>query len=227
MASPHLIVEVDAASAARAAARLIGEALDGAIAARGRASVAFSGGSTPVAMFEQLADLPLRWDRVDVFQVDERVAPDGDPARNAVALQHALLDRVAARAHFMDVTASGLDDAARRYAATLAPHEPLDVVHLGVGDDGHTASWPPHHPVIDQRDRAVAIVGPFNDFVRMTVTPPVVDRARTVVFLVGGAAKAHALDRLLARDPEVPATRAIGSRTVVVADRAARPAVTN
>lgn len=223
MASPHLVVEPTAAAAARTAARVIADALSTAIATRGRASIAFSGGHTPIAMFEALAPEPLVWARVDVLQVDERVAPDGSPDRNSTALQRVLLGRVAAHAHLMPVMADDLDAAASAYGALLDAHEPLDVVHLGVGDDGHTASWAPGDPVIDERDRRVEIVGPFNGFVRMTITPTVVDRAGLVVFLVDGAAKAPALDRLIAGDPALVATRALGPRTVVIADRAARP----
>ena len=222
MAPTRLVVEPTADAAAQKAARVIADALTSAIEERGRAGIAFSGGRTPTVMFDALARTPLQWERVYVFQVDERVARDGAPDRNSTALRSALLDRVDARAHLMDVTADDLDAAARRYGALLAEYEPLDVVHLGVGEDGHTASWPPGDPVIHERDRSVAIVGPFNDFVRMTVTPPVVDRARSVVFLVGGASKANALDRLLAGDPTLVATRALGPQTTVVADRAAQ-----
>jgi 6-phosphogluconolactonase len=221
VASPHLVVEPTAGAAARAAAHLVFDALRTAIDARGRASAAFSGGQTPIPMFEQLARLTLPWERVDLFQVDERVAPDDDPARNRGALQRSLLDHITATAHLMDVTATNLDRAAARYAAELSRYEPLDVVHLGLGDDGHTASWPPGDAVIDQRQRAVAIVGPFNAHVRMTVTPPVIDRSRTIIFLVIGATKAPALSRVLDGDPTLPATRAIRGDTIVVADRAA------
>jgi 6-phosphogluconolactonase len=224
VAFADLVVEPTADAAARYAARVIAGALVSAVEARGQASVAFSGGHTPAAMLEILSRETVPWRRVHVFQVDERVAPDGDPERNSTALQQTLLDRVDAHAHLMDVTAADLEYAARRYAAVLARHEPLDVVHLGVGDDGHTASWPPGDPVLDERDRAVAIVGPFREFLRMTITPPVVDRARAVVFVVGGATKALVLERLLAGDPALAATRACGPNTLVVADRDARPA---
>jgi 6-phosphogluconolactonase/glucosamine-6-phosphate isomerase/deaminase len=169
---------------------------------------------------------------VHVFQVDERVAPDGALDRNSTALRHALLDRVDTNAHLMDVTASDLVESAQRYADLLHPHQPLDVVHLGVGDDGHTASWPPGAPVVDERVRAraardragsddVAIVGLFRGFVRMTITPRVVDRARAVVLLVAGADKAPMLARMLAGDPTVVASRVLGPHTTVVADEAA------
>ena len=175
-------------------------------------------------MLEALALDPLPWHLVHVFQVDERVAPDGDPARNSTALQHALLDRVDTNAYLMDVTASDLTDSPRRYAALLQARAPLDVVHLGIGDDGHTASWPPGASVVDDRDHDVAIVGPFRGFVRMTITPRVVDRAAAVVLLVAGADKATALARALSGDRSLPASRVLGERTVIIADEAAAPA---
>ena len=177
-------------------------------------------------MLEALALTPLPWQRVHVFQVDERVAPDGDAERNSTALCRALLDRVETNAHLMDVTASDLAEAAQRYGALLQRHEPLDVVHLGIGDDGHTASWPPGAPVIDDRERDVAIVGLFRGFVRMTITPRVVDRSRAVVLLVAGAEKATVLARMLAGDRTVVASRVLGPRTVIVADEAAARAAT-
>ena len=233
MAPADLIVEPTAKQAARTAADLIAASLRAAISERGTASVAFSGGQTPTAMLEALAVLPLPWQQVHVFQVDERVAPKGDTARNSTALRHALLDHVNTNPHLMDVTASDLVESAQRYADLLHTHEPLDVVHLGVGDDGHTASWPPGAPVIEDRARAarsragnddVAIVGPFRGFVRMTITPRVVDRARAVVLLVVGADKASVLTRLLAGDPTVVASRVLGPRTTLVADKAAAAA---
>ncbi|MEO8694762.1 MAG: 6-phosphogluconolactonase [Acidimicrobiales bacterium] len=221
MVSADLVVEATAEGAARAAAGIVAAALRSAIAARGSASIAFSGGQTPTVMLAVLTELSLPWPQIHVFQVDERVAPDGDADRNSTALCHALLDRVEAKAHLMDVTASDLVESARRYAALLRQHEPLDVVHLGIGDDGHTASWPPGAPVIDDADNDVAIVGLFRKFVRMTITPRVVDRARAVVVLVAGAEKAPVLARMLAGDRTVVATRVLGARTVIVADAAA------
>jgi 6-phosphogluconolactonase len=219
-----LVVEATAEEAARAAADLVAASLRAAISARGTAGVAFSGGHTPTAMLEALALIPLPWRQVHVFQVDERVAPDGDAERNSTALRHALLDRVDTNAHLMDVTALDLVESAQRYAMRLQPHQPLDVVHLGIGDDGHTASWPPGAPVVDDHDHDVAIVGLFRGFVRMTITPRVVERAHSVVLLVAGAEKAPVLGRMLAGDPAVVASRVLGPRTVVVADRDAAPA---
>ncbi|HUP73665.1 MAG TPA: 6-phosphogluconolactonase [Acidimicrobiales bacterium] len=224
MVPTDLLVEPTAGHAARTAADLVGASLRAAISARGTASIAFSGGQTPTGMLEALALLPLPWQHVHVFQVDERVAPDGDAERNSTALCRALLDRVETNAHLMDVTALDLVESAQRYAALLQRHEPLDVVHLGIGDDGHTASWPPGAPVVDDQDHDVAIVGPFRGFVRMTITPLVVDRSRAVVLLVAGAEKAPVLARMLAGDRSVVASRVLGPRTVIVADEAAATA---
>jgi 6-phosphogluconolactonase len=216
-----LVVEATAEGAARAAADIVAATLRSAIEARGIASVAFSGGNTPTAMLEALAKLPLPWPLVHVFQVDERVAPDGDADRNSTALCRALLDRVETNAHLMDVTALDLVESTQRYAALLRGCAPLDVVHLGIGDDGHTASWPPGAPAIIDDDNDVAIVGLFRGFVRMTITPRVVDRARAVMLLVAGADKAPVLARMLAGDLTVVASRVLGARTVIVADAAA------
>ena len=225
MASADLVVEATADAAARTAADLIGRTLRAAIAERGTASVAFSGGKTPIPMLAALARDPLPWQSVHVFQVDERMAPDGHAERNSTALRDALLDQVDTNSHLMDVTASDLLESAQRYAALLRAHAPLDVVHLGVGDDGHTASWPPGDPVCDDRDHDVAIVGRFRGFVRMTITPRVVDDARSVVMLVAGIEKASVLARMLAGDRFVVASRVVGERTVVVADEAAASSV--
>ena len=133
-------------------------AAEPAIAERGRFTIAVSGGSTPAAMFAELARLDLPWPQVHVFEVDERVAPDGDPDRNLNDLRANLLDLVPVVAHLMDVTAADLPGACRRYADELSDvtgDGVLDVVHLGLGDDGHTASWPPGDPVINVRDADV------------------------------------------------------------------------
>jgi 6-phosphogluconolactonase len=200
------------------AARFVAERARGAISARGEFRFAVSGGRTPAAMFAALAEHDLRWTRVHIFQVDERIAPAGHPERNEHDLRRMLLDRVPAVAHLMDVDAPDLDRAAAAYAAVLAQHDPLDLVHLGLGDDGHTASWPPGDPVIHETARDVAIVGLFRSWRRMTITPPVVDRAREVLFLVTGADKAPALTRLLHDDPAIVASRVPGARATVITD---------
>ena len=183
--------EVAAITAARIARRL-----RDAVRRRGAATVAFSGGSTPAPMLALLADLDVPWDGVTAFQVDERVAPDGDPARNAGLLD--VLPLPSRRVQLMGVTAKDLRAACRRYAARLPDR--FDVVHLGIGDDGHTASWPPGDPVID-RAEPVSMCGEFNGHVRMTLTPPVVNEARWRIVQVVGDAKADAVARLDGRRP--------------------------
>jgi 6-phosphogluconolactonase len=224
----RLDVADDAASAARRAAAQLAAALGAAVQARGRASVAFSGGRSPRAMFAALAALPVAWADVDVFQVDERVAAAGEAERNLTALQSCLVEPLslaAERVHSMPVEASDLAQAAASYAAVLRGvcGEPpqLDVAHLGLGDDGHTASLVPGDAVLAVDDREVAIAGPYQGRLRMTLTFPVLRRARTLVWLVTGAAKAPMLARLLAGDETIPAGRLRSESGVVFADRAA------
>ena len=218
-ALPKLVVARD--PGAEAARRIAGW-LRHALASQETATLALSGGSTPVPMFRALAaDQAVDWERVHVVQVDERVAPDGDPERNAVALQ-AELPR-ACHLHLMDVTADDLEEAARAYERLLdelTGGDGLDVVHLGIGDDGHTASWPPGDPVTDVVDRTVVLTGVFNGWRRMTLTVPAVAAATHRLVLVDGADKAPALARWLDGDPTVPVAHVSGP-TVVVADGAA------
>jgi 6-phosphogluconolactonase len=219
--TPELLIHDDADTAIVAAARDIAARVRDAVAARGIANVAFSGGSVAPPMFDALAREDVPWASVHVFQVDERVAPDGHEDRNATALLSALVERVALPAgnvHLMPVTAADLDDAAADYGRALPR---LDVAHMGIGPDGHTASWPPGDPVISECDRPVTVVGPFNGRLRMTITPGVVEDTRAIVFLVVGESKREALARMLAGDPDVPASHVPFGRTVVHADRAA------
>jgi 6-phosphogluconolactonase len=190
-----------------------------AVAQRGVAHLAVSGGRTPVATLRTLDGLPLPWDRLHIWQVDERVAPDGHEDRNATDLVAALPNRAL---HLMPVTATDLEAAAAEYGAELADacRGVLDVAHLGLGADGHTASWPPGDPVIGVTDRDVTIVGPFNGRLRMTLTVSAVNRARLCMVLVAGADKADAVSKMLARDSSVPAGH-LPADAVVLADPAA------
>jgi 6-phosphogluconolactonase len=208
-------------------ADLVAERLGKAVAARGRATLAVSGGNTPLAFFAELAGRAVPWEAVHVFQVDERVAPAGNPDRNLTGLRSALLDRVPippGNVHPMPVEEPDLDAAAVAYAGELAaaagPSGAIDVLHLGLGDDGHTASWPPGDPVVDAT-ADVAIVGPFNGRLRMTLTPPAVNRARWIVWEIAGAAKAAVIPRLLAGDPALPCSHVRRHDVTLLADAAA------
>jgi 6-phosphogluconolactonase len=202
--------------AAMYAASLVAEWLRGAIDRRGSATVAFSGGSTPAAMLEHLGSLGVPWTAVQVFQVDERCVPDHDPARNARLLH--LLGAPHENLHLMPVTAPDLAAACERHALELPDR--FDVVHLGLGDDGHTASWPPGDGVVDV-DADVALSGEYRGTVRMTLTPRVVNRARRRLMLAAGASKAAAVSRWLLDDDSQPVARLRRNDTVIVLDRAA------
>jgi 6-phosphogluconolactonase len=220
----------DAAALARAAVRHVIEAADAALDERGRFILALSGGTTPLRFFEELTHRPLPWRSIHVFQVDERVARPGHPERNLTALTSHLLDRVpipAANVHPMPVEAADLAAVAAGYAAELREvgggEGALDLVHLGLGDDGHTASWPPGDPVVDVTDVHVAVVGPYRGYRRMTLTPPAVNRAGRILWLVDGVGKGPALARLLEGDPTIPASRVRRGGAIVVAGADASP----
>ncbi|MCB9915010.1 MAG: 6-phosphogluconolactonase [Planctomycetes bacterium] len=222
----------DAAAVARRAARWLADAARDAVAARGTFTLALSGGRTPAALLRALAAEQLPWEAVHLFQVDERVAPAGDPARNLSQLRACLLDRVALapeRVHALPVERADLAAAAAAYARdlqTLAGAPPvLDVVHLGLGDDGHTASLVPGDPVLDVVDRDVAVTGEYAGHRRLTLTYPALERARRVLWVVTGSAKAAVLPRLLAGDPAIPAGRLQHARATLLVDAAAAAAL--
>lgn len=200
---------------AREAARLVAEHAKRAVADRGRFCFAVSGGHTPWAMFARLAGEHVPWDGVIVYQVDERVAPPEDADRNLRHLREALGTadpEVAA----MPVEASDLQDAATRYADMLPDR--FDLVHLGLGPDGHTASLVPGDPVLDVTDRAVAVTGVYQDRRRMTLTYPALTRADELLWLVTGPDKRDPLRRLLHGDRSIPAGRVEAARSLVLAD---------
>ena len=213
----------DAAGAADAAARFVARRLRDAVRRRGSASIAVSGGSTPAVMFDVLSTLDVPWASVLVFQVDERIAPDGDPDRNAVQLAAHLSSVVPlppAQVRLMPVTAVDVRAAARRYGAAVTSVAPFDIVHLGLGDDGHTASWPPGDPVVDST-LAVDVSGEFNGRRRMTLTTGPVNDARCRIVLAAGASKAPMVARFLAGDRTIPITHVRRTGTVLFVDRAA------
>jgi 6-phosphogluconolactonase len=212
----RIVVAADPPAAATEAATWVARQLRNAASRRGMASVAFSGGSTPALMLAALAEMPVPWQSTTVFQVDERVAPDGDPDRNVGLLDVLRPHKVTIRA--MPVTAVRLPTAAQRYASHLP--ERLDVVHLGLGDDGHTASWPPGDAVIDDRG-VVAVSGEYKGRVRMTLTVPTVNAARHRLVLATGAAKAPVVERWLLHDPTLPIQRVHRANTTLILDTAA------
>jgi 6-phosphogluconolactonase len=209
----------DAESVAKRGAELIARWARAAVSGRGRFTLAVSGGRTPWVMFRHLAGEDIPWEKVDVYQVDERVAPAGDADRNLTHLGESLPEVAQASLLPMPVEAPDLERAAEEYAGVLP--ERFDVVHLGLGDDGHTASLVPGDPVLDVRDRDVALTEVYMGRRRMTLTYPVLNRAAQVLWLVTGAEKAGPLARLQAQDPAIPAGRVDAARSLILADRAA------
>lgn len=210
----------DAAAAAVAGAELIAAAGTAAIAARGWFSFALSGGRTPWAMLELLSGGPLDWSRTSLFQVDERIAPSGSPRRNLTGIILSLPLGCQASVRPMPVGADDPEAAMRGYGDTLPDR--LDLVHLGMGPDGHTASLVPGDPVLEVRDRPVAMTATeYQGTRRMTLTYPVLNRAREVLFLVTGEEKREALRRLLSGDRSIPAGRVSNPNATLVTDLAA------
>jgi 6-phosphogluconolactonase len=208
-------------AASRRAAELIALAGGEAAAERGRFAFAMSGGRSPWAMLAVLGELEeMPWERTELFQVDERVAAPGDEARNLTHMVLGLSMDHQATLRPMPVTQRDLDAAAREYEAALPDR--LDLVHLGLGPDGHTASLVPGDPVLDISDRRVAMTETaYQDHRRMTLTYPALDGARRIVWLVTGPDKREALQKLLAGDESIPAGRVRNENVVVVADEAA------
>lgn len=198
---------------AAGAGRWLARRLRDAVRRRGQATVAVSGGSSAPPMFDVLLAADVPWESVVVWQVDERVAPDGHRERNAGQLVD-----FPCRVELMPVTEADLAAAADRYGRGLP--ERFDVVHLGLGDDGHTASWPPGDRVVDS-DHACEVIGEFNGFRRMTLTPLVVNAARSRLMLTYGASKAPMVQRWLLHDAALPVDRLRRADTWVMLDPAA------
>lgn len=224
------IETVDGDQLARQAAERVADEAHRAVAERGTFAVALSGGRTPAGMLAALAELDVPWEQVHVFQVDERAAPDGHPDRNATMLRQQLLARVtvpAANVHLMPAESGNLDGAAASHAAELGRlcGDPpvLDLVHLGLGADGHTASLVPGDGVLEVTDRDVAATGTYAGRRRLTLTFPALNRARRILWLVAGEDRADALRALAEGDESIPAGRVARSQTVVLTDLEAPP----
>jgi 6-phosphogluconolactonase len=217
----------DAGAVAVRAAELIAIEARDAVAARGRFAFAVSGGHTPWLMLEALAAKQLPWGSVHLFQVDERVAPAGHADRNLTHIRESLgrapLD--SAQLHAMPVEDTDLAAAAARYAGqlrTVSGSPPvLDLVHLGLGADGHTASLVPGDAVVQVRDADVALTGVYQGRTRMTLTYPVLERARRILWVVTGAEKVAVVLRLRAGDPSIPAGHVPAERALLLLDAAA------
>lgn len=215
-------------TAAERAADWLRTEIGRASAQRGRCLVALSGGRTPWRMLRALRRLRVHWHDLQVFQVDERVVPETDERCNALHIVDLLVARAALHAtqfHAMPVERSDLGAGAEEYARLLTEHggtpPVLDVVQLGVGADGHTASLVPGDRLLDARDRDVGISVPYQGVARMTLTFRVLDAARHRLWLVTGAEKAVALRKLWAGDASVPAGRVTRESAFVFADAAA------
>ncbi len=220
-----LEVFADADAVARAASRIIAADARAAVEQRQLFAMAVSGGRTPWQMLRALADESVPWEHIEVFQVDERVAPTGDADRNLTHLIASLLNHAPLRPdqiHPMLVERSDLEVAAKEYAKLLERFvgQPprLDMVHLGLGPDGHTASLIPGDAVLDVVDADVSITGTYQGRRRMTLTYPILNRARRILWLATGAEKQEMLGRLMRGDPSIPAGRVARNQALVLAD---------
>ena len=224
----ELEVFLDEEAAAEGAARIIADAAKLSVTSRGRFVMAVSGGKTPWIMLRKLASKDLPWDCLKIFQVDERVAPTGHPDRNLTHLRECLIGRsplTEKQICAMPVELPDLDAAAREYAkslSTAAGSPPvLDLIHLGLGPDGHTASLVPEDPVLNITNADVALAGPYQGRRRMTLTYPAINRALRILWLVTGSGKTEMLARLQRGDVSIPAGRICWEHAHIVADRAA------
>ncbi|MDX6610263.1 MAG: 6-phosphogluconolactonase [Solirubrobacterales bacterium] len=219
----ELEVCADEKAAARRGAELIAAVGASVVEERNIFSLAMSGGRTPWAMLAMLGEEEsMPWDKTELFQVDERIASPGSEDRNLTHMVLGLSMDHQSALRPMPVTQRDLDAAAREYERTLP--DPLDCVHLGLGPDGHTASLVPGDPVLEVRDRRVALTETaYQGYRRMTLTYPALNTAREIIWLVTGPDKVDALAKLLATDTSIPAGRVENPNMTVVADQAAAP----
>ena len=224
----NMEVLADADSVAHEAAAIIAQEARLSVSARGRFVLAVNGDATSLLMLRALAYEQVVWERLHIVQVGECVAPIGDPCRDFSRLRESLLGRAPLRPqqiHAMPVEAKDLKVSAARYALSLhrlAGSPPvLDLVLPGLGLDGHTASLMPGDPVLTVTDRDVATTGIYQEKRWMTMTYPILNRSRLVLWLVTGREKAEMLNRLRERDESIPAGRVRGGASLILADSAA------
>lgn len=220
---------------AKAAAGVIAAAARKAVAERGVFTLAVSGGKTPWAMLKDLASEEVPWSQVHVFQIDERIAPEGDPDRNLTHLHESLLGNAPIpkeNIHAMPVNATDPSLGASEYEQTLREFcgnpPTLDMAHLGLGPDGHTASLVPNDPVLGVVDRDVALTDPvhlYQNRRRMTLTYPMINRSRQILWLATGAAKIPMIVRLKAADHSIPGGRISQGQALLLTDTAAAAGV--
>lgn len=214
----ELITLPDPAVLAKRAAGIVAAIARDAVYDHGRFTFAVSGGHTPWSMFAELANEDVPWSSVEIFQVDERVAPDGDPDRNLTNLRESL-GNAPASVIAMPVNEPDLVAAAAGYAARLP--ERFDLVHLGLGPDGHTASLVPGDPVLEVEDRLVGLTQPYQGHERMTLTYPGLSRADELLWLISGQDKKEPLAMLLHGDRSIPAGRVEARHSMILADTSA------
>ena len=214
-------VAADAGEAAQSAARMLAEHIMMAIAGRGHACIAVSGGHTPWAMLENLARRDLPWSKLHVFQVDERECPAKSKDRNFKQIKAILPNECQLHPMPVEDPDKGADSYARELVRILGKERRLDVVHLGLGADGHTASLVPGDAVLEVMDRDVAWTAPYQGHRRMTLTYPMINRARFAFWLVAGSEKSEALAKLAAGDPSIPASAIHAKSRAVIADKKA------
>lgn len=218
-----LEVVADDKAAARLAAEKIAAAGAAAVADHGSFSFAMSGGRSPWSMLAILGELEqMPWGETELFQVDERLASPGSEDRNLTHMVLGLSMDHQSALRPMPVTQRDLDAAAHEYETSLP--ERLDLVHLGLGPDGHTASLVPGDPVLEVTDRRVALTAnEYQGHRRMTLTYRALAEARQILWLVTGAEKQEPLQKLIAADPSIPAGRVRNEAMTIVADSAAAP----
>jgi 6-phosphogluconolactonase len=206
-------------------ADIIAQNMHQAIEQRGQFTIAFSGGSTPHTLFQKLAEISLPWHMTKIFQVDERLAPDGDKNRNFTHLKELLLDHIAIPAshiHPMPVTRLPETAMAMEYEKLLISHSGapprFDLVHLGIGQDGHTASLVPHDPILNITGTYVAMTGDYKGFKRLSLTYSAINDARCILWQITGKSKLPVLDQLISGDTSIPAGQIARNQAIIVTD---------